>query len=164
MSLFMHVEREIERERERAPIRMERVNKLIVAEGFARVLSMALASAAAIIIGLDAETKEVIFIERRAYVKDLPALWYVCSSKNIFVSFVDGEGLHNTINSEYLFLFFFNFILLIARVATIVAAVAAGYQFVQVCRCLVLAWVVKKTCKDSKFLLWVCLLFDQVSF
>ncbi|XP_020267059.1 CASP-like protein 2C1 [Asparagus officinalis] len=42
-----------------------------------------------------------------------------------------------------------------------VASVAAGYHFLQLCRCLALAWIGQNLCKCNKIFSWVCLLFDQ---
>ena len=56
---------------------MEKMSKILMAEAFLRILAMVLASVAAVLVGLDGETKMVIFMERRADVKYLPALWWV---------------------------------------------------------------------------------------
>lgn len=49
--------------------------KLLKTEDFVRVLSMVLATMTALVVGLDAETKKVFIIERKATVHDLQALW-----------------------------------------------------------------------------------------
>ncbi|KAM0933789.1 putative casparian strip membrane protein [Dioscorea sansibarensis] len=48
-------------------------------------------------------------------------------------------------------------------IATIVASVVAGYQLIQLCRCLASTWLSETTqaCKCTLLLAWVSLLFDQ---
>ncbi|XP_008800283.1 CASP-like protein 2C1 [Phoenix dactylifera] len=52
-----------------------RMSKLLKAESLLRVLCLVLASMAAVLIGLDTQTKTVFFVRRKATVKDLEALW-----------------------------------------------------------------------------------------
>ncbi|XP_010913647.1 CASP-like protein 2C1 [Elaeis guineensis] len=51
------------------------MNKLLKGESLLRVFCLVLASMAAILIGMDTQTKTVFFVRRKATVKDLEALW-----------------------------------------------------------------------------------------
>lgn len=55
--------------------------ELVRAEWGMRALSLVLAAMAALLVGLDSETETVIFMARKATVKDLTALWYSLNSR-----------------------------------------------------------------------------------
>ena len=50
-------------------------SRLLKAEGVLRMLSLALAATAALLVGLDTETKTVLFVRKKATAKDLDGLW-----------------------------------------------------------------------------------------
>ncbi|RWV98244.1 hypothetical protein GW17_00038918 [Ensete ventricosum] len=50
-------------------------NRLLKAECVLRMLSLALAAAAALLVGLDTQTKTVLLVRRKATAKDLDGLW-----------------------------------------------------------------------------------------
>ncbi|CAL9755834.1 unnamed protein product [Musa acuminata subsp. burmannicoides] len=50
-------------------------SRLLKAEGVLRMLSLALAATAALLVGFDTETKTVLFVRKKATAKDLDGLW-----------------------------------------------------------------------------------------
>lgn len=50
-------------------------NKAVLVEGFLRVASIVLATMSALLLGLDTQTKTILFIPKKATAKDLQALW-----------------------------------------------------------------------------------------
>ncbi|XP_039142326.1 CASP-like protein 2C2 [Dioscorea cayenensis subsp. rotundata] len=52
-------------------------NKAVLVEGFLRVASIVLATMSALLVGLDTQTKTILFIPKKATAKDLQALWVV---------------------------------------------------------------------------------------
>lgn len=50
-------------------------SKVLRAESVLRILSLVFAAMAALLVGLDTQTKTVFFVTRTATVKDMEALW-----------------------------------------------------------------------------------------
>ncbi|KAM0942819.1 putative casparian strip membrane protein [Dioscorea sansibarensis] len=51
--------------------------KAVMVEGFLRVAAIVLATMSALLVGLDTQTKTILFIPKKATAKDLQALWVV---------------------------------------------------------------------------------------
>lgn len=67
------------RKREEEEEEEERMgSKVLRAESVLRILSLVFAAMAALLVGLDTQTKTVFFVTRTATVKDMDALWWVC--------------------------------------------------------------------------------------
>lgn len=118
--------------------------ELVRAEWGMRALSLVLAAMAALLVGLDSETETVIFVARKATVKDLTALWYSLPQLE------NSSSFRNSVPKSC------------GRVMTIAASVTAGYHLLQLCRCMASAALGRSSSPQNKFAAWLQFLLDQV--
>lgn len=98
--------------------------RVVYAEGFLRLVSLALTAVTALLLGLDRQTKQIIFtVERTADVRSLRALW----------------------------------------VLTLTASAAAGYNLLQLGKCVAVAKFARDKVPCRRWEAWLCFALDQVA-
>ncbi|KAJ4731011.1 CASP-like protein [Rhynchospora pubera] len=101
----------------------EAKSRVVKVEGALRFVCMVLAAMTAMLMGLNAQTKTVFFIQRKASAKDIEALW----------------------------------------ILTMATAAAAGYNFLQLLRCIYLSVQKESSCCSNRAVAWLCFVLDQAA-
>ncbi|XP_078163418.1 CASP-like protein 2C1 [Carex rostrata] len=101
----------------------EGTSRVMKVEGALRFVCMVLGAMTALLMGLNAQTKMVIFMQKKATAKDIEALWVV----------------------------------------TMATAAAAGYNFLQLLRCIYNSFQKENSCRSNRAYAWFCFLLDQAA-
>ncbi|KAJ3708002.1 hypothetical protein LUZ61_011707 [Rhynchospora tenuis] len=101
----------------------ETKSRVVKVEVALRFVCMVLGAMTALLMGLNAQTKTVFFIQRKASAKDIEALW----------------------------------------ILTMVAAAAAGYNFLQLLRCIYSSVQKESSCCSNRAVAWFCFVLDQAA-
>lgn len=126
-------------------------------EGLLRGACALLAAAAALLVGLNTQTETVLFIRKKATVKDVQALWYVRVSYCVCTCIAPSHQAISHGDRER------RRPVCVCRVLAMAAAAAAGYHLLQLLRCFYLSrFADGKPCRHRRAIAWLCFLLDKV--